>query len=462
MTTAVQPAAPPGPVVKGSGGPPGPDHPPDTGFDRVLDQHEQARTATAEGHKKDKADADASGGSSQDQSTSGDDATSSTAMGPNATVTPTPALPVVAVLPVAVPDASLQLPAAPTVDPGAVVADPNVAAAATDGQPAAGQLAGVAPPAPAPVVDPAASFAVGAAVTVAPTGSTGPAAPTAAIVPDAATVAGQLPVGAVPTDPTATVTATPTATGPVADAGAPVADPQAAANAPAGMPIPATPDPTAVTAAVGTPAAAASAAASDASAPPATAPPATDATSATTEAPAAPPTPVGTPITAARLHDARALAPAPIRVAVGEAVEGLRDLMELATSRGASHARLVLHPAEFGGVEIRLRQSSQGLQATVTAEHPDALASLERGGADLKRQLEARGVTVASLEFGLSPQQDGSNARHGLNGAFGSTGSRTTGLGDEEGDDPSLLVGAVATSPNLSPTTAGSLLDVLA
>jgi flagellar hook-length control protein FliK len=177
-------------------------------------------------------------------------------------------------------------------------------------------------------------------------------------------------------------------------------------------------------------------------------------------------TTAGTPITAARLHDARALAPAPTRVNVGEAVEGLRDLLQLANSRGAAHARMVLHPAELGGVEVRLRQSSQGLQATVTAEHPDALASLARGGADLKRDLEARGVTVASLEFSLAPQGDGgSSQRDGLATAFGSAANgsnRNAAGGGDESDDALLLEPTAAASSNLSATTAGSLLDVLA
>jgi flagellar hook-length control protein FliK len=175
---------------------------------------------------------------------------------------------------------------------------------------------------------------------------------------------------------------------------------------------------------------------------------------------------VSNPTSAARLHDPRALAPAPTRVNVGEAVEGLRDLLQLANSRGAAHARMVLHPAELGGVEVRLRQSSAGLQATVTADHADALAALQRGGADLKRDLEARGVTVASLEFGLAPQQDGGeSARQGLATAFGSatgSGRNSAGRGDGEGDDPTLLDVTPTAIRNLSATTAGSLLDVLA
>jgi Flagellar hook-length control protein FliK len=148
---------------------------------------------------------------------------------------------------------------------------------------------------------------------------------------------------------------------------------------------------------------------------------------------------------------------------MAEAVEGLRDLVQLAHSRGVAQARLVLHPAEFGGVEVHLRQRADGLQATVRADHHDALAVLERGAGDLRRALEARGVTVASLDFGLAPQQDGpgTGARDNLDGGWRLADAARTGRPGDDDESPLHAV-SLASNRNLSAPTAGSLLDVLA
>jgi flagellar hook-length control protein FliK len=78
--------------------------------------------------------------------------------------------------------------------------------------------------------------------------------------------------------------------------------------------------------------------------------------------------------------------------------ERVEALVRLATRHGAAEARMELHPQELGSVVVKLRVTSDGLQATFTASNPDAVSQLQQAGEDLRRTLEAKGVTLASLE----------------------------------------------------------------
>jgi flagellar hook-length control protein FliK len=147
--------------------------------------------------------------------------------------------------------------------------------------------------------------------------------------------------------------------------------------------------------------------------------------------------------------------PAPVPVA--EAAEALRDLIQLTRSREATHARLVLHPADLGGVEVHLRQTADGLQATVHVEHPEALQVLERGVNELRRGLEARGVHVESIDVGLAADQQERRSESRSEG-FGSRTGRMTALGDA-GDGADPLSPATSSTVRLS---AGALVDVMA
>jgi flagellar hook-length control protein FliK len=79
-----------------------------------------------------------------------------------------------------------------------------------------------------------------------------------------------------------------------------------------------------------------------------------------------------------------------------------RALLHIANHRGQAQARLTLHPAELGGVEVRLRVTTHGLVASITAERPESAQVLQQAGADLKRALEAQGVEVAALDFSVA------------------------------------------------------------
>jgi flagellar hook-length control protein FliK len=149
-------------------------------------------------------------------------------------------------------------------------------------------------------------------------------------------------------------------------------------------------------------------------------------------------------------------------VPLAHAPEAVHDLIALARSRDATHARLVLHPADLGGVEVRLRHDGQGLHASVHVEHPEALAALDRGLGDLRRALESRGVTVATLDLSLAGgRQDGSGgwAASG-DGGFGRPAPHARrGTPGPDGLDPDPLSTPSATAARPS---AGAIVDVMA
>ena len=87
-------------------------------------------------------------------------------------------------------------------------------------------------------------------------------------------------------------------------------------------------------------------------------------------------------------------------------------MLRLLEHRGQVQAQLTLHPAELGGVEVRLRQTAHGLMATVTADRAEAAHVLQQAGTELRRALEAQGVQVAGLDIGMAGEnQDAANAR---------------------------------------------------
>jgi flagellar hook-length control protein FliK len=101
-------------------------------------------------------------------------------------------------------------------------------------------------------------------------------------------------------------------------------------------------------------------------------------------------------------------APEPRPVLRGERVEAL---VRLATRHGAAEARMELHPQELGSVVVKLRMTSDGLQATFTASNPEALGQLQQAGDDLRRSLEAKGLTLATLDVRAEADQAGEERR---------------------------------------------------
>jgi flagellar hook-length control protein FliK len=139
----------------------------------------------------------------------------------------------------------------------------------------------------------------------------------------------------------------------------------------------------------------------------------------------------------------------------------LQELADVAVSRGAAHARLALHPAELGGIEVRLRVTAEGLTASIAAERPEAVQALQQAGAELRRALEQRGVTVLSVDVSLAGAAGGHEAgQHAHAGADRSSsgGGRTEPNGGQEAAADAME--AEPTEPRSVP--AGALVDVLA
>jgi hypothetical protein len=142
------------------------------------------------------------------------------------------------------------------------------------------------------------------------------------------------------------------------------------------------------------------------------------------------------------------------------AVEHVHALLRIASHRGQAHAHLALKPAELGGVEVRLRVTTHGLVASITAERPESAQVLQQAGADLRRAFEAAGVDVASLDIGFAGEDAGNRAheRDAEAGAPAARAGATNGAADDE------LQPTDPTTPTTNTTTIalGALVDVLA
>jgi flagellar hook-length control protein FliK len=129
--------------------------------------------------------------------------------------------------------------------------------------------------------------------------------------------------------------------------------------------------------------------------------------------------------------------------------------LRIASARGITHARMALRPAELGGVEIRLRSSAAGVAAQVIADSPQAAEVLQQAGADLRRALEAQGVTVLSLDIALAGD------RRSAQGGSASGERRRSGAG--RGAPEAQAADSIPTTSETSlQLPNGVLVDVLA
>ena len=232
--------------------------------------------------------------------------------------------------------------------------------------------------------------------------------------------------------------------------------PAEAVPAAAGQPVPAE----AAATETATPAVAPETATPDAPAPSAAPARAATAEPASAPAPAAA-APAGEPVNApAPLSTPLSGPAAPERaVPLHRAPAAVATLLHVAAERGITHAKMALKPAELGGIEIRLQASAAGISAQVVADSPEAARLLAQAGDDLRRALEARDVTLISLEVSTSGDERQQSARgewtDGDDAAFASGGR--AGTGDADGDaEPT------PTSHSVIELPGGLLVDVLA
>ena len=148
-------------------------------------------------------------------------------------------------------------------------------------------------------------------------------------------------------------------------------------------------------------------------------------------------------------------------VPMHRAPAAVSTLLHVAAERGITHAKMALKPAELGGIEIRLQSTAAGISAQVVADFPEAAKLLAHASEDLRRALEARDVTLLSLEVSTSSDQqqqqsargewsDGDGADSGLPGS-----GRSKGEADGDAD-------SAPTTQSVIELPGGLLVDVLA
>jgi flagellar hook-length control protein FliK len=144
-------------------------------------------------------------------------------------------------------------------------------------------------------------------------------------------------------------------------------------------------------------------------------------------------------------------------VSLQDAADAVKATFTAANQAGVSSARISLSPESLGGIKISLSQTPDGLIARVATDHPEAAATLQQSAGELKRSLEAGGMSLLRLDIGSSGQQS-LGSFGGSNGDGSSAGdSPTSGHADGSEDD------TTSTPTQLtSELSSGSLVDVLA
>jgi flagellar hook-length control protein FliK len=152
---------------------------------------------------------------------------------------------------------------------------------------------------------------------------------------------------------------------------------------------------------------------------------------------------------------------------LAQTVERLREMVQIATRNGAAHARLQLHPVELGAVEVRLKASTDGVTAKIIADRPEAVEALQQAGADLRRSLEDRGVTVLDVEISLSASAGDDPGAHNAAHAGSQNGltseTTTNRRGRDAASEPTSETDELSESTRAPRADSGAVLvDVLA
>jgi flagellar hook-length control protein FliK len=113
----------------------------------------------------------------------------------------------------------------------------------------------------------------------------------------------------------------------------------------------------------------------------------------------------------------------------------LEATIRMAGENGYTRARVTLHPAELGGVEVLLRGGGSGLTATVIADSPHAAHLLEQSANELQRRLADQGLELASLQISVGGES-ANGAANGRAGAQAPAGRGANGNADDGTDAP--------------------------
>jgi flagellar hook-length control protein FliK len=89
-------------------------------------------------------------------------------------------------------------------------------------------------------------------------------------------------------------------------------------------------------------------------------------------------------------------------VTLANAIDSVRATFSTISATGVASARISLSPASLGGITVSLSQTSEGLIARLTAEHPETMATLTQNAGQLRQSLADSGINVISLEIGTA------------------------------------------------------------
>jgi len=152
---------------------------------------------------------------------------------------------------------------------------------------------------------------------------------------------------------------------------------------------------------------------------------------------ASPPVAAAPAVSAPAPASPAAPAPASPGVRLGHAAEAVENVIRIASSRGVTHARMALAPAELGGIEIRLRSTAAGLSAEVVADSSEAAQVLQVAVPELRRSLEAQGLNLLSLDIAPSDRERDPAASSGEGSARGDgSGGSSSGTGADTDGEP--------------------------
>jgi flagellar hook-length control protein FliK len=121
---------------------------------------------------------------------------------------------------------------------------------------------------------------------------------------------------------------------------------------------------------------------------------------------------------------------------------------------GNTVVRIRLSPPELGDVRVQLQQTSGGLVARVVADHQTAAQTLQQSAGELRRALEASGVSLLQLDIGASDGESAGAMSDGESSA--GTGSNAAGDGGAEESESS------EEAPRMLTLSGGAVVDVLA
>jgi flagellar hook-length control protein FliK len=141
-------------------------------------------------------------------------------------------------------------------------------------------------------------------------------------------------------------------------------------------------------------------------------------------------------------------------VPLARAAEAVEHVLTLASSRGVTHARIALNPADLGAVDVHIRSTAEGLVARVVAHSAEAVQTLQHAAGDLRRSLEEQGLNLMSLDIG-QPGESGTGRAGSDRGALAGGGHDGSPHQGAEPDDAS-------TQTTTLRLPSGVLVDVLA